>query len=119
MLFKADLESEVTFGYNVLRRIINFDETHLTKSSEGDKGGPLANTLMNLDLPRAGMRVYQGGKGHVTGVFGSSPLEVMPPIMIYETKSKTAEKMKVKPSWAKELLEVVDRFDFNDSLTAW
>ncbi len=34
--------------------------------------------------------------------------------MIYETMSKTVEKMKVKPSWANELPDVVDRFGFNN-----
>ncbi len=76
--------------------------------------GPWANTLTNLDLPRVGTRVLWGGGGHVSGVFGSSPLKVMLTIMIYETKFKTAEKMKVKPSWAKELPEVVGQFGFNN-----
>ncbi len=82
----------------MLRRIINFDETHLTKSSEGDRGGPRADTLTNPNLPRAGLRVFKGSGSHVTGVFGSNVLEAMPLVMIYETKSKTAESMRVKPS---------------------
>lgn len=79
---------------------------------EGDKGGPRANTLTNPDLPRAGTRVFKGGGGHVTAVFGSSSVEAMPPIMIYETKSKTAKKMRVKPSWVQELPEVVGQWGF-------
>ncbi len=43
-VLEVDLMSEVTFRYNVLQRFINFDETHLTKSSEGDKSGPQATT---------------------------------------------------------------------------
>ncbi len=39
--------------YDVLGRIINYDETHLAKLSEEDKSGPCANTITNLDLPRA------------------------------------------------------------------
>ncbi len=61
------------------------------KSSEGDKDGPWADTLTNPDLPRSGTSIFSGSGGHVTGITGSSPLEAMPPIMIYKTKSKTLE----------------------------
>ncbi len=113
-LLADDLKSEITFKYDVLHRIINFDETHLTKSSEGDKGGPRANTLTNPALPRTGTRVFKDPGGHVTGVFGSNPLEAMPPIVIFETKSKKEENLRVKPSWCKDLPVVEGQWGFDE-----
>ncbi len=98
----------------MLKRIINFDETHLTKSSEGDRGGPCADTLTNPNLPRAGSQVFKGGGGHVTGVFGSNILEAIPLTIIYKTKPKTSKSMRVKPSWVQNLPEVVGRWGFGE-----
>ncbi len=83
-----DLMSELTFKYQVLCRIINFVKTHLTKSSEGDKSSPCASTLSNPNIPQWGTRIFKDPRGHVTGVFGSNLLEPMPPIIIFDTKSK-------------------------------
>lgn len=38
-ILDTDLMSKVAFKYEVLQHFINFDETHLTKSSQGDKSG--------------------------------------------------------------------------------
>ncbi len=48
----------------------------------------------------------------MTGVFGSNPLEPMPPTLIYDTKSKTAEGMRIKSTWANNLPEVVGFWGF-------
>ncbi len=108
MFFNADLESEVTFRYNVLRRINNFDETHLTKSSEDDKGGPWTNSLTYLDLPRAWTRVCWDGWWWRAC---NKSIWVKPP------RSKS---MKPSPIWPrkwryyKELPEVVGWFGFSN-----
>ncbi len=49
----------------------------------------------------------------MTGVFGSNPLEPMPPILIYDTKSKTADGMQIKPTCVNHLLEVVGFWGFD------
>ncbi len=51
--------------------------------------------------------MFKDPDGHITGVYSSTPLEPMPPIMIFETKLKTEENMKIKPSWVKDLPKVV------------
>ncbi len=82
---------------------INFDETHVTKSLEGNRGGLYANTLTNPNLPRTGLQVFKDLGIHITGVFGSSVLEPMPPILIFKTRSMMEENMKVKPIWCSNL----------------
>ncbi len=76
------------------------------QSSEGVKGGLHSNTFTNLDLPRAGTWVFKDPVGHVTGVFGSNPLESTS-IMIYKTKSKNTENIQVKLSWVHDLPDIV------------
>ncbi len=60
----------VCFKYHILSFIINYDETHLTKSSVGDKGGPRSSTRVNPNVPCVGSCVFKDAGGHVTGVFG-------------------------------------------------
>ncbi len=50
----------------------------------------------------------------ITGVFGSSVLEPMPPILIFETKSTEKENMKVKPSWCSNLPIVTGFWGFKE-----
>ncbi len=47
-------------------------------------------------------------------MFGSNPLEAMPPIVIFETKSKKEENMHVKPSWCKDLPVVEGQWGFDE-----
>lgn len=86
-----DSSLEITFKYAVLCHFIDFDETHLTKLLEGDKGGPHANTLTDPNLPCTGTQVFKDPGGYVTGVFGLLPLEVMPPVLIFQTRSNCRE----------------------------
>ncbi len=53
---------------------------------------------------------------HVTGVYVSTPLEAMPPIMIFETKSKVKENMRIKPSWVKDMPKVVTMWGFEEPI---
>jgi len=61
------------------------DETHHKKSSQENKGGNGSGTLTNPDLPRAGTRYAKDSRNHVTGCYGSTPLETIPPVLIYTT----------------------------------
>ncbi len=80
-LFEADIMSEVTIKYQILRQFVDWDETHHLKLSKGDKGGPQANTLTHPNLPWAGTQLFQDAGGHVTVIYGSNPLEPMPPVV--------------------------------------
>lgn len=103
LILTANLISEVTFRYEALRRFINIDETHHSKSTEGDKSGPRSSTLTNPDFPRAGTQMSFDSGGHVSGCYGTNPLEAMPPVYIFETKAKTEENMRIKPQWVEGL----------------
>ncbi len=76
-------------------------------SSEADRSAPHANTLTNPCLPRAGTQVFQDPGGHVTGVSWSNPLEPMPPILIYNTNSKSNKNTQINPSLVHRLPEIV------------
>ena len=67
--------SELSYKQEVLRRMINVDETHHKKSTEGDKGGSRKETLTNPDLPRGGSRFCKDNGDHVSGCYGSNVLE--------------------------------------------
>ncbi len=99
--------SEVSCKYEVLQCVINFDETHVTKSTKGDKGSPQPNILTNPRLLQAGTQVFRDPGVHVMGVFGSTPIQPMLPIVIYKTKSTKEKNMQIKLSWATQLPEVV------------
>ena len=96
----ATLTAEVTIKHDTLHRIINLDETHHKKSSEGDHGGTRSTTLTNPNLPRTGTRYAKDSGNHVTGCYGTTPLEPMPPVIIYSTSSRNEKNMKVRPQWA-------------------
>ena len=95
----ATLTAEVTIKHDTLHRIINLDETHHKKSSEGDHGGTRSTTLTNPNLPRTGTRYAKDSGNHVTGCYGTTPLEPMPPVIIYSTSSRNEKNMKVRPQW--------------------
>ena len=109
-----DLVSELTFKYDVLHRIINFDETHHGKDSEGDRGGSRTTSLTNPHLPRPGGRYAKDPGNHVSGCYGATPLEPMPPCIVYPTTAKTEERMKGKPKWAADLPAAVGRWGLGD-----
>ncbi len=74
--------------------ICGVDETHVTKSSAGSKGGPWANTLTNPDLTWSGIQVFKRFGRPIKDVFFS-----LSPNLMFNTKSKIKEKMKVMGSW--------------------
>ena len=114
ILVAANLISELTYKLDVLHRIINFDETHHKKSTEGDKGGSRSTTLTNPDLPRFGSRFAKDNGDHVTGVYGSPPLEPMPPVIIFKTTATDPKRIRVKPDWVKNLPTVVGKWGFEE-----
>ena len=114
ILVAANLISELTYKLDVLHRIINFDETHHKKSTEGDKGGSRSTTLTKPDLPRFGSRFAKDNGDHVTGVYGSPPLEPMPPVIIFKTTATDPKRIRVKPDWVKNLPTVVGKWGFEE-----
>ncbi len=101
--------------YEVICHVINFDEIHLTKSSEGDNGGPHSNTLTNPNLLWAGTWVFRDPGGHVTGLFGSNCPEALPLIIVYKTRSTNADNMRMKPKWVEGLTEVIGKWGLGDA----
>ena len=95
--------------------MINLDETHHKKSSEGEKGGSRSTTLTNPALPRAGSKFAKDDGNHVSACYGATPLEPMPPVMIYNSGAKDLNKMKVRPTWAVNLPVVTGRWGFNET----
>ena len=95
--------SELTFKHAVMRRFINLDETHHSKSSEEDQGGSRSTTLTNPQLPRSGSRFAKDSGNHTTGCYGTNPFEPMPPVYIYciqyDSKVQDKTKLKLKPEW--------------------
>ncbi len=94
----------------VLWRIIDFEETHLTKLSEGTRVA-----LVQILLPWSSMdwdRSIWGPWGKVTCIFGSNPLKPMPSILIHNTQSKNEDSMWIKPSWVQGLPDIVDQRGF-------
>ncbi len=87
----------------MLHRIINFDESHLNKSSKNDTSRPRATSLTNPNLPQLGLQEFKDPGNHTTGVFGLTPLEPMPPVIIYETRAKRDENIKIQPQWIENL----------------
>ena len=97
--------------------MINLDETHHKKASEGDRGGSWSTTLTNPDLPRTGTRYAKDSGNHVSGCYGMNCLEPMPPVFIYSTTSTKEENMKIRPEWVDGLPIVKGQFGFG-KLTA-
>ena len=89
--------SELTYKFETLRRFINLDETHHSKSSSGDKGGSRSQTLVNPNLPRSGSRFAKDSGNHTTGCYGTNPLEPMPAVYIYDSNVQDKEKLKLRP----------------------
>ena len=106
------LLSEVTFKFDVLCRFINLDETHHSKSSDGDKGGPRATTLTNPNMLRSGSRYAKDSGNHTTGCYGTNPLEAMPAVYIYDSKVKDKTKLKMKADWVKGLPVATGQWGF-------
>ncbi len=69
-----DISSDFTFKHAVLCHFINFNKTHLTKSSERDKGEPWANTLTDPNFPCTGTQVLKDPGGHVCCLWKSCHL---------------------------------------------
>ena len=114
---KENLVSELTFKYEVLHRIINFDETHHAKDSEGDRGGTRKTSLSNPNLPRPGGRFAKDPGNHVSGCYGATPPEPMPPVIVYSSTAKTPERMRAKPAWMDKLPTVEGKWGLGDVYT--
>ncbi len=90
-----------TYRYSVLHRIVNFNKSCLSKSFENDSSGTRATSLTKSSLPQSGLSVFKDPENHTTGVFGLTALEVMPPILIYKSRAKKEDSMKIQPNWIK------------------
>lgn len=70
--------------------------------------------MTNPNLPRPGGRYAKDPGNHVTGCYGATPLEPMPPCIVYSTTAKTPERMRGKPKWAEHLPAAVGVWGLGD-----
>ena len=92
---------------------MNIDETHHKKSSEGEKGGTRSMSLTNPNLPRAGSKYAKDDGNHVSACYGCTPLEALPPVIIYKSTAKDPKNIRIKPSWVKGLPTVMGKWGFD------
>ena len=63
----------------------------------------------NPTFLRAGDRVTKSSR-HTTGVYATNPLEVLPPLYIFDAKSKNENNYKIDPLWCRGLPKVSGKF---------
>ncbi len=47
--------------------------------------------------------MFKDPGNQTSGLFGLNPLEAMPPILIYKTRAKNEDNMKIKPKWIENI----------------
>lgn len=62
---------EITWNPLMKKRVLMYDETDISLSTENDKSGNRSITLINDDLPRGGQRSTRGSN-HVTAGCGTN-----------------------------------------------
>ena len=85
------------------------DETHQKLENEGKKGGSTTTCYTNPTFSRARDRVTKSSH-HTTGVYATNLLEVLPPLYIFNTKSKNENNYKIDPLWCRGLPKVSGKF---------
>ncbi len=102
--------SEVTLYHpDDLLWFVNFDKTQHKLSSAGPKGGPQAQWYHNPSFSRCGDRVVKNDR-HITGVYATNPLEVLPPLYIFDTKAKSESNFHIDPEWCRDLPVVAGKY---------
>ncbi len=102
--------SEVTLHHpDDLLWFINFDETQHRLDTSGPKGGSQTQRYHNPSFSRGGDRVIKNDR-HITGVYATNPLEVLPPLYIFDTKAKSESNYNIDPEWCRDLPTVVGKF---------
>ena len=111
--FLVGEKSKVTlFHDDDILQFVNMDETHHELGNEGKKGGSTTVRYKNPTFSCAGDRVTKSSR-YTNGVYSTNPLEVLPPLYIFDTKSKDASNYKINPEWCKGLPKVVGKFGRN------
>ena len=87
------------------------DETDISLSNDGDKGGPRSKTYINPDFPRLGGSGCRGGQRHNTSVLGTTATyKTMPPLFIFDTSAEKLENQKIHTKWVEGLPKVSGRY---------
>ncbi len=84
--------------------IINFDETEHKMGTKA-KGNIQVQQYHNLLFPWAGDQIVEIKK-HITVVYCANPLEVLPPLFIFDTKAKSGSNFIIGPAWSHGLPKV-------------
>ena len=105
--------TELTIGEIKANWIINFDKTDHPLISEFDKGGNCSIRRGDNFLPRGAQRVCRSNT-HTTGLYGSTADGTpMPPVYIFDTKTKDEGNFQLKHSWCKNLPKVRGKYGFD------
>ena len=117
--FSVGVESEVSLVHpNDISWFLTVNETHHKLSSEGNKRGSTELRWCNPSFPHSGNRVV-ATQNHATGVYAYNLAgESLPPLYIFETKSKIPENFKIDPEVCEGLPVVSGKFG-HDALRSY
>ena len=102
--------AEISIGDVEADRIINFDETEHSFTTQYDKGGNRALRYGDSSLPK-GKNKGTRGSSHTTGIYGSTAAgTAMPPCFIFDTNAKEKENFQLKASWCADLPKVKGKY---------
>ncbi len=117
LILSVGVPSEVTLVHNDdLLWFINCDETDHKFSTEGPKVGVKALCYHNPSFPRTGNRIVKSSR-HTTGVYATNPLEPLPPLYIFDTKSKSESNYNIDPAWCQGLPKVRGKYGTGRMMT--
>ena len=89
---------------------VTLDKTHHKLSNEGNKGGMSTTRWANGSFPRSGDRVVSL-QSHITGVYAYNLRgDMLPPLFIFESKSKEPENYKIDPRICNNLPTVTGKY---------
>ncbi len=108
-LFPVSQPSEVTICHSDnLLKFVNFDETKHQPDTLGPKGGPQVQWYHNLLFFICGDHVKNDN--HITDVYTTYTLELLPPLFIVDTKAKSKSNYNFDIEWCFGLHIVVGKY---------
>ena len=98
--------SELTYSDSTARRIICMDESHHPLTTDTDRGGSRSISYGCDTDNRQGRRGTRGSR-HISGVYTFNAFgEVLPPLFIFDSSSKSELTYKISNEWCNDLPKV-------------
>ena len=94
---------EITMVEQLKARNICFDETEVECGVTLDASGPRSKTYGNPGLNRAGSRITRNSRHTTAGLAVNMAGELLPPLLIYDTKAKNTGNYAIKDEWVDDL----------------